>query len=76
MLVTEFSKKYNVPKAMVYEVSFATDTRMQSPWETDIPERELIEAVAAALEKRIAYHDEKSEKFANCLKTMKEAMSK
>ena len=70
MLVTEFSRKYNIPKSLVYEMSFKTDTRMNSPWITDIPERELVEAVASALEQRIAYYDGMSERFSENLKTL------
>lgn len=68
MLVSEFAKKYGLPHSLVYENSFATDTRMATPWVTDIPESELAKVVSAALKKRIAYHKGMVEKEESYLK--------
>ena len=70
MIVTEFARKYGLPKPLVYESSFATDTRMATPWETDIPESELIQVTRAALKKRIVYHREKLDQFDGMLKKL------
>ena len=71
MLVTEFSRKYGIPKGLTYEISFMTDTRHKSPWITDIPEEELIKEVSEALEKRIDYHKQMHERFKTMLEGMK-----
>lgn len=71
MLVTEFSRKYGVPKSLTYEMSFMTDTRCKDSCITDIPEEELIRAVSDGLEKRIDYHKQMQERFKTMLEGMK-----
>ena len=55
MRVTEFSKKYGISPARVYEASFTTDTRRRDH-SKDIPERELLEAVKDMIDKNNEYH--------------------
>ena len=55
MKVREFSEKYNQPYSLVYEASFETPSR-KNLRKTDIPEKELFDAVKAVLDRRINMH--------------------
>ena len=71
MIVSEFVKKYKAPSNLVYEASFMTRTRMETSYKTDIPEEELVEAVACLAEKRIKFHREKLSELADLINRLK-----
>lgn len=55
MTVTEFSRKYGVPRAIAQIVSWNTPTR-QDGYTKDVPEEELVDAATAELLRRVQYH--------------------